>query len=152
MKFEKGANKFRVLDSAILGYEWWVEEGGKRSPERSRTFQEAVNRGVEPIKHFWAFPVWNYEESKVQILEITQKGIMSSIKTYVESEDWGDPKGYDLTVKREGDGFDTEYQVIASPHKALSKEIQAEFANTSINLEALYEGSDPFAVDVSPLE
>lgn len=145
MKLEKGSNKLRVLDSAITGFEWWEEDqNGGRKPHRRRTFQEAVKQGQEPIKHFWAFPVWNYATQSVQILEITQKSVMAMITSYVNNEDWGDPKEYDLTVNREGDGFDTEYTVIASPHKKVTDEVVQAYKNTSINLNALYEGKDPF--------
>ena len=144
MRFEKGSNKFRVLDSAIVGFEWWVEDEGKRKPMRTRTFGEAVQQGNEPIKHFWAFPVWNYKASKVQILEVTQKTIMSAMTSLVDNEDWGDPKDYDITVTRDGDGFDTEYALVPSPHKPMMPEVLEAQKNLEVRLEALYEGNDPF--------
>lgn len=149
MKLEKGSNKFRVLGAAIVGFEWWADAEGKRKPFRVKTFQEAVNQGIEPIKHFWAFPVWNYAAQKVQVLQVTQKSIMNAITAYVENEDWGDPKEYDFTIKRDGDGMDTEYQVIASPHKPTPKEVSQAYAETFIDLEALYRGEDPFAKEAA---
>jgi hypothetical protein len=146
MKFLDGKNKFRILGSAIVGYEWWIEtsEGG-RKPGRSRTFQEAVELGIEPIKHFWAFPVWDYKEEAVKILEVTQKGIMSSIKALVDDEDWGDPKEYDISVTRTGEKMETKYSVTPSPKKPVDAGIVAMYKDMDIKLDALYSGADPFA-------
>jgi hypothetical protein len=44
------------------------------------------------------------------------------IRNLAMNEDWGDPTGYDLTVKREGAGQDTTYTVTPSPKKELSDE------------------------------
>ncbi len=144
MKMEKGANKFRIMSSAIMGYEWWGEENGKRKPFRVKTFQEAVNQGVEPIKHFWACVVWNYATQRIQVLQITQKSIMNGIKSYTEDESWGSPFEYDLSIKKDGEGMDTEYQVMAIPPKKVSQEIKKEFDNTFVDLTALFKNEDPF--------
>lgn len=59
----------------------------------------------------------------------------------------GDPKGYDITISREGSGLDTEYTVMANPHTAVDLEAVASFEASSINLEALFDGADPFATE-----
>jgi hypothetical protein len=90
-------------------------------------------------------PVWNYKLGVVQILEITQKGIQATLKGLVKNEDWGSPTGYDITIVREGETMqDTKYEVIPSPPRELSKDIKDEFESMHINLDALYEGLDPF--------
>lgn len=149
MKFVDGKNKFRVLSSAIVGYEYWNTDN---KPIRSRTpfdeIPEDIKRDKEGnarINHFWAFVVWNYEEKRVQILELTQKTVMGAIKAYVDNEAWGDPMGYDIVVTRSGSGFDTEYTVIANPHTPTPEEAQRAYAAKIINLDMLYEGKDPFA-------
>ena len=118
MKFKQGDNRFRVLSSAIVGWESWIDEGGKRKPLR---WKMDVRKSVEEIgddpKHFWAFVVWNYDAEKVQVLELTQKGIMATIKNLTQDEDWGDPKEYDIVVNREGEGLETQYQVTPKPKK-----------------------------------
>ena len=148
MKFEKGENKFRVLATAIVGWEWWEEtEDGKRTPKRVKIDEKLdISKIDDPntIKRFWAMPVWNYQLDKVQILEITQKGIQGTLKGLARSKDWGSPVGYDISVIREGDGMETKYEVIPSPPKTLAKEIGEAFKATPIKLEALYEGADPF--------
>lgn len=151
MKFKQGENKFRVLSSAIIGWETWTEEDGKRKPLRRKMdnpFSTDVVDDPTQIKHFWAFVVWNYNEEKVQILEITQKGIMKSIKALTSDEDWGDPKTYDIVVTREGEGLETEYQVNPKPKKELDKGITQFYKDLNIDLDALYDGNDPFAINV----
>lgn len=148
MKFVDGKNKFRVLSSAIVGYEYWNTQN---KPVRSRVPYDEIPEDIKhekdgsiKISHFWAFIVWNYDAKRVQILEVTQKSIQSAIKAYVDNEAWGNPKGYDIVVTRTGTGFDTEYQVIANPHSPTPPEAQKSLEAKKINLNALYDGSDPF--------
>jgi len=139
MKFAKGENRFRILSSAVTGYEYW---NSANKPVRSKDGWDerpADMRADSQVKHFWAMVVWNYEAKKVQILEITQKTIMGSIGAYSDNHKWGDPRKYDLVVKRSGDGLETEYTVIAEPHSEAPK---ADISG--INLNALFIGEDPF--------
>jgi hypothetical protein len=143
MKFIKGTNRFRVLSDAIVGWEYWIDTPeGKRHPVRVRTFDEVPAefrmKSEKGAKHFWAFTVYNYTGETVQILEITQVGIMNYIEGLVHDEDWGDPKAYDLVVVKSGDGMDTKYQTNPKPHSKLDIEIP------EIELEALFRGEDPF--------
>src|SRR3990167_5600030 len=144
MKFAEGDNRFRILSSAITGIEFWVEVDGGKKPFRIKEGGVGPDSFVDEPKYFWAFCVWNYAIEKVQILEITQKGIMKSIKALTSDEDWGDPKTFDIVVNREGEGLDTEYQVSPKPKKALDPGIEVFYKDLDINLDALFEGKDPF--------
>lgn len=158
MKFENGENRFRALSSAITGFEYWVTDPGtnKRAPKRVRPNEpipveelELNPKTGEPEfpKHFWAFVVWNYKAKKIQILEITQKGIQKHLKNLAGDEDWGSPLGYDVVVKRSGEGLETEYEVIPKPAKPVEDGILEELSKTHVDLEALYQGKDPFKKD-----
>lgn len=146
MKFQKGKNTFRVLSSAIVGYEYWNTQN---KPVRSREAFDKLPEDIQidkdgnpkKIQHFWAFVVWNYQDKKVQILQLTQKSIMTAIQGLVHDTDWGNPKNYDITVNKTGDGFDTEYSVTPRPHSAF----EAVKDIPKIDLEALFKGEDPFA-------
>ena len=147
-KFVDGENKFRFLSAPIMGYEWWEDqEDGTRKPVR---VPMGVNIPLESvtdpqsIKHFWAMPVWNYKEKRVQILEVTQKGIQKSLRALEKSKDWGSLLGYDILVTKSGQKLETEYSVNPVPPKPLDKEIAEAFESTTIDLEALYRGDDPF--------
>lgn len=151
-KLEKGDNRFRVLSSAIVGWEYWTCD---KKPIRSRTPFKGVpadakledvkdNNGVvirqefRP-KHFWAFIVWNYASEKVQVMEITQATIMEPMGTLAKNAKWGSPQGYDIVITATGDGFEREYSVVPEPHS------QAPKADISgVFLDALYRGEDPF--------
>jgi hypothetical protein len=80
----------------------------------------------------------------VQILEITQKGILESLQNLIHNEDWGDPREYSITVTREGEKLGTKYEVVASPHKPTPKEVLEEYKEMKLNLEALFESKNPF--------
>jgi hypothetical protein len=154
MKFKADDNRFRVLSKPVMGWEYWVDtEDGKRSPRRVKAFEElpagvvnATNREKQ-AKHFWAFVVWNYAESKIQILELTQKSIMKAIETLSSDDDWGAPFDYDIVVKKEGDGLETEYQTNPKPKKEVDDEIAKAYKSVNIELEALYKGDDPFSAN-----
>ena len=148
MRFEKGENKFRILGDAIVGWEGWKKDTkGINRPVRVRQ-DETINvddvDDESRIKHFWAFVVFNYAEEKVQILEITQKGIMKSVNALEQSKDWGDPKNYDILVVKTGEGLDTEYSVNPAPPKKLDEGIVKYYKDMEINLEALFDNDDPF--------
>ena len=148
MRFQDGDNSFRVLSSAIVGYVYWNNE---KKPVRSRNPYNKIPADIQfdedggfKISHFWAFVVWNYGEQKIQILEVTQKKVMKAMKALVDNAKWGDPKGYDICVNRTGTGYDTDYVVQGIPHSPLEDKIAKLYAETSINLEALFDGEDPF--------
>lgn len=150
MKFQEGDNTFRVLSSAIIGYEYWNLAG---KPVRSQTGWDEVPADIKMekdgsyrINHFWAFVVYNYEAKKIQILELTQKGIMKTIQGLVNNPKWGSPSNYDITATRSGSGLDTEYSVVPNPHSAFDESIYRQYEKMQIELEALYAGEDPFAL------
>lgn len=153
MKLEEGQNVFRVLSSAIVGYEYWTEDKGKRTPHRVKTFDEVpepvknAKDSREKAKHFWAFTVYNRNEEVVQILELTQRRVMAGIKALVDDIVWGDPKAYDLTIVKKKTGpnpTDVEYTVTPRPHKVLEEQIKDDYNAMKIDLTALYRNGDPF--------
>ena len=152
MKFNEGENTFRVMSSAIVGWEYFNTDN---KPVRQReafdgTPEDIKNGGA--VKPFWAFVVWNCEEKKIQILEITQKGIMGAIQGFVKNAKWGAPQKYDIVVTRKGSGLDTEYSVMPVPHSEVPEEATKSFEKTPVNLEALYTGDDPFKSDDDKIE
>ena len=153
MKFEIGENKFRILASPILGYEFWNEDKeGNRKPVRFKMDAEIqVDELQDPEggKHFWAMPVYNYKAKRVQILEITQKGIQRTLRALAKDKDWGSPLGYNISVVREGEDLQTKYEVIPSPPRLMDKEIKEAYEKMTINLEALFDGDDPFKTEVT---
>jgi len=148
LKIKNGENTFRILSSAIVGYEYWTNEN---KPIRSKTpFQSTSDIKMDKegnptkIKHFWAFVVWNYDIEAIQIFEITQTTLQTAIKGIVDNKKWGNPKEYDITIKKTGEGMDTKYSVVPNPHSDIDGVIMEKYQNMEINLEALYSGDNPF--------
>lgn len=156
MKLEDGENKFRILDNPVLGWEYWVtEKDGKRKPVRKHMGEEIQAEDLEEgeqLKHFWAMPVFNYKDERVQILELTQKSIQKAIKALDRSKDWGSALGYDLLVTKSGQKLDTEYVVVPAPPKKLAPAIEQLHKDMEINMEALFTGDDPFKSDKTEAE
>lgn len=141
MKLQTGDNKIRILGSAIVGYIDW----DNKKPVRTKTRPTEFFDNEKPPKHFWAFPVWDYATKSVKILEVTQTTIQGAIYELSHDENWGDPKEYDITIKKTGEKMETEYSVVPIPPKPLHAEIARLFAEAKINLDALWTGGDPFA-------
>lgn len=143
--------KVRVLSDFITGKMVWSDlEDGKRAPFRVRdtdaipTGKIGINQMTgqpERIRQFIASVVWNYATEQVEILETTKGTIIEAIYDLEQSEDWGDTKTYDITISRSGQGMDTKYSVL--PSNKLAMKVKADWKN--VNLEALYDGKDPFS-------
>ena len=161
MRWQDGENLIRILSNPVLGWEFWTDETdeeGKqvRKPHRVHDYESVpvtiVDEEGRGVKHFWAMIVWDYQDKKVKILEITQKGIQRAIQALEKSKGWGDPKNFDISVTKTGQKMETEYSVMPVPPKPLASEIRAAFNKTSIELEALYRGDDPFKSNKESVE
>jgi hypothetical protein len=155
MVLEDGENFFRVLSSAIIGYEWWVENGAEgRRPVRVRTADEIPDEvrqatdNRQMAKHFWAFTVFNYKTKTIQILELKQKTVMRAIEALLKNPKWSNPKNYDIIIERVKTGSqdrDVEYSVIPEPPSPLDEGIMELAKSVPVRLEAMFTGEDPFA-------
>lgn len=142
LKFVPGENKFRILSKPIIGWVDWKD----KKPYRF-TMDKKPSTSFDPkqeIKHFWAFVVWDYVGKKISILEIDKKGIQNSIQALQKNPDWGSPFNYDITVTKSGSGMETKYVTTPLPPKAVHQKIAELYADTPIDLNALFDGKDPF--------
>ncbi len=72
----------------------------------------------------------------------------TQLKALIDNTKWGNPKTYDITITRKGTTMnDTEYAVMPNPSTPLEEGIKEQFINSKIDLNALYEGKDPFQAD-----
>lgn len=145
-KFPQGDTTFRVLSSAVIGYVYFNKDNKPvRSKEPFESTPDMKKDGS--VKHFWAFTVWNYDAERVQIMEVSQKSIMTAMKSLIDNPKWKSPVGYDITITRKGTTMnDTEYAVVPNPHTEVGDAIKAAYAARPVNLEALFDGADPFKV------
>jgi hypothetical protein len=146
VKLPIGRTQLRILSSAVIGWEYWNKEN---KPIRQKDAYKGVPADagtdsqtgkVKKPQHFWAFIVWNYTAEQVQLMQITQKSLQSSIRALIEDPAWGNPKEYDIVITKSGSGFDTDYKVMPSP-KSKAPEVDVSY----IDLQALFTGKDPFA-------
>jgi hypothetical protein len=142
MRFEEGANKFRMLSKPIIGWEDWKDKKPLRYKIDNKP-DYPINPG-KPIKHFWAMIVWNYQTERIEILEITQISIQQVITSLSRDPEWGVPFKYDIKVERQGTGMDTKYTILGMPPSKVIEEVKQAYKDTPINLDALYDGEDPF--------
>lgn len=152
MKLEVGENRFRILGSPVIGNELWISgKPVRKHMQEPFTEDELAHADMnkftgkpKDVQHFWAMPVFNVKAKKIQILEITQKGIQQSIKDLTEDADWGNPRDYDLSVSKTGEGKETRYSVTPKPKNNLDEGIKQLYKDMEINMEALFESRDPF--------
>lgn len=153
-KLQDGVNKFRVLSDIIYGWEGWKDnkpfrhegEVCKIKPE-----QVDLNQNNKPnINYFWAMVVWNYSEKRIQVLQLTQKTIMTPLYDLEQNEDWGDLKNYDIQIKREKVGDKTTYTTLGIPPKPISAEIKQAYEESDVKLEKIFEGEYPIEEEVDP--
>jgi len=142
MKLQDGENKIRILTAPVLGWEDWIDKKPVRFGMDSKPARPYDPK--KPIKHFWSFIVFNYNEEQVQILHITQASIRNAIETLCNDKDWGAPYFYDIKIMKKGEQMDTEYNVIALPHKPVDPYIVEQFKEKPCNLDAVFTGEDPF--------
>jgi hypothetical protein len=142
MKLQDGENKIRILSAPLLGWEDWLDKKPMRYKMDNKPLKS--HDPLKPIKHFWAFIVWNYAEEKIQILQITQASVRSRIEDLCKDEDWGQPFFFDIKILKKGQDLKTEYTVNPMPHKPLAPHIKQEFIDKPIYLDALFSNADPF--------
>ena len=155
MKFKDGNNEFRVLGNSIVGMELWINKKPVRhlmsQPFTRDELEQADTNddgSVRRPKHFWAFPVIDMVDSTVKVLEVTQKSVQDALRVYVEDSDWGDPKEYNVLVKRGGSGLETSYNVIAKPKKELSPDEKVSWEDVKkkgFDVKELFTSGDPFS-------
>ena len=157
MRLKQGENRFRVLSEAIVGMEYWKDDGENRKPVRKQSGEKIDMSDLETDpktgelkmpKHFWAFVVWNYQSEKVQILELTQATIRRKLIALDSNKKWGDFREYDITITKEGEGFDTTYETMPDPKSKIDGGIVQMAKDMHINLKALFTGEDPFTSEV----
>lgn len=152
MKLQEGENRIRILSKPILGWEDWED----KKPVRYR-LNEKPAKSIDPkkpVKHFWAFIVFNCNAEEIQIMQVTQATIRKSLEALCKDKDWGDPYFYDIKINKSGEGVDTEYTVNPVPHKPVDPYIVKCFNEKKCNLEALFMNADPFSSewkDYTPL-
>lgn len=154
-----------LSDEPLEMYELWGEgPDGKAKPFRFASepspddialslgeFSRRTNRegtGPEPIKFCLALPVYNFEASQVQVLQLSQKSIIRELDSISQMSDYEDITSIDFILGKEGSGLNTEYKLTPVPRKkGADKDIAAAWEETRSNgfdLSRLLDNGDPF--------
>lgn len=156
-KLQDGSNRFRFLSDVVVGWEGWKDNKPFRHEGavcRIKPEDVDLNQNKQPnINYFWAAAVWNYQEKRVQTLQLTQKTIMSPLFDLEQNPDWGDLKNYDIQINKKKEDGKTKYTVISIPPKPLSAEIAEAYEASNIDLAKLFDGEYPIdeeSDDINP--
>ena len=144
LKLAKGENKIRIISKPIIGWLEWIDKKPVRTAINEEP--EATDDENKP-KKFMAMAVIDHADDSVKILELTQQSVIKAIKALSANPDWGNPFSYDITISRTGEDLKTKYVVTPSPKKALGKDLVKAAQAAPCNLDALFDGADPWEVD-----
>lgn len=153
MKLVEGQNRFRALEAPLEGVRIWVNtKEGKKSPMtlHNNDSMDIVEHydivedknGRKQIQDVFMMPVWNFNLSLVQILVIYQRGILTTLQGYRDSN-WGELTEYPIIITRVGTTVDnTEYSLVidkASKEEELEWEkIQQDYFARGVDMELMY--------------
>jgi hypothetical protein len=91
---------------------------------------KATGKETESVKYAWV--VYNLTAEAAQILQLPVTGF-KALQKIAADDDWGDPTGSNMNVKRDGTGKNTVYTVYPSPNKTpLTKEQMEQIATVDL--------------------
>lgn len=141
--------KIRIISKPIFGWLSWED----KTPVRTHIDDEpeVIDEDNKPRK-FMSVAVIDRDDDAVKILEMTQQSVIKAIKALAANPDWGNPFSYDITISKTGEGLKTKYTVQPSPKKPLAKDVIKAAQEKPVNLDAVFEGLNPWEADEEQTE
>lgn len=149
-KLSEGEHRMRILQKPICGWqEWTAKTGGSPIRYRHQECPKTLLIPGSPPEWFWMAPVWSYDAEKVCIITIKQTRLFKALTDLVKNEDWGDFRNYDIKIikivdMKKPEKFRNTYSISPAPPKSLSDDILKVVRETPINLEAIWDGGNPW--------
>ena len=140
-----GEHRFRIVQAAIGGFIEWDNNKPIRHEERPRV----IKNPDKPPRVFWALYVWDYAQRDLFVMEVSQKSLLSALKSFGENDEWGDLTTFDIKIKKTKtnkmmhDKYIFDYSIIPVPHKPMSSEILEAKRAKPAKLELLFAGLYP---------
>lgn len=140
-----GEHRFRIVQGAIGGFIEW----DNNKPLRHEARPSMIKNPDRPPRVFWALYVWDYQQKDLFVMEITQKTLLSALRSFGENEEWGDITTFDIKIKKTKtskmmhDKVIYDYAIIPVPHKPMSEEIVEARRMKPAKLELLFAGLYP---------
>lgn len=132
MKLEQGSNVVRIITQPYQFTVCWIKDPqGVPRKVRSALVPACplVKRG-EKLQKRWYVGVLERRTGQAKIMEVSSQ-IMAALKDLASDGDWGNPKGYDIDVKRGNPGSQPLYRVVAKPKKPLTDD-EAKLAKSFV--------------------
>jgi len=152
---DSGPRKVRIMSQQFRFAECWSDD---KTPVRAETIAELaskrpangwrVQNGKEDRPRWvCAFVVFDHKDEELKVAAFHQSEVLQGLDRLENNEDWGDVRGYDVTLSRtkKDNGF-FSYSVDAVPHKPLPKKAQEayeKYENECVGLAALLTGGNP---------
>lgn len=111
--------------------------------------REKMGGGGIDLKFAIALPVYNFETSSVQVLSITQKGLIRELDSISQNEDYSDLLAWDFTITKgkSPNGF-IDYKLLPCPRKKGAQsaidEAWSEAQTGGFDISRLIGGGNPF--------
>ena len=80
----------------------------------------------------------------MQVWSVGQKTIRDQIVSISRDADFGDPRNFDIKIKKEGEKMKTTYTINPLPPTELGEEAKNTIMQTQVNIDAYFEGENPF--------
>lgn len=110
--------------------------------------REKIGGSGIDIKFAIAVPAYNYEAGAVQVLSITQKGIIRELDAISQNEDYANLLEWDFTLGKKGVGINSEYKLLPGPRKkAAQAEVDEAWSDAKaagFDISRLINGGNPF--------
>lgn len=165
-----GSVRFALLeDQPLEFFECWGEtaEGSVKpfrftedpSPddieaEMGPDYSRRMNRegtAPEKVKFAIAVPVYNYETSSVQIMQLSQKSLQNELDDISQMEDYADLLSWDFVMGKEGNGLETRYSLRPVPRKKGSQDtIESAWSDSvsgGFDITRILTGENPFKAE-----
>lgn len=155
LRIEKDSQvRIRIIsERPVIGFEAWTNDNKplrwREQPAILPIEVRAEKDGTKRVREFLVMVVWDYADSKPKIWEITQTTIRNALFAFTKDPDFGHPMKYDLKVSRTDKSNNVTYSVVpANPLMIDGKLVldmdAAQVAAAHINLNALFDGTNPF--------
>jgi len=106
-------------------------------------------KGLEPVKFAIAVPIYNYDTTKIEIFQLSQKGLIRELDQISQQEDFADILATDFTLGREGAGLTTEYSLRPCPQRTQENaKVEASLKEAiakGFDMTRLLGGGNPFS-------
>jgi len=166
-KIQSGGNvRFALLDDQPLEFfECWGESSEGIKPfrfaedpspedieeEMGSDFKRRLNRegtAPEKVKFAIAVPVYNYDTSSVQILQLTQKSLINELDSISQMEDYADLVAWDFVLGKDGVGLETRYSLRTAPRKKGAQDdietAWTEVRDSGFDVSRMLTGDNPY--------